>query len=177
MWSKLRLSCHGFPTKRIQPYCGCTKSISHHLRNPETIRFPCKYQQTLVSTMVSKRCDTDFATIRCNYGGPFVIVLTKNGCFDHLYASAPAIRKRKKKKEKEKEKQKQEETKNRGGAERSNGNRRRGLPSGWPGECCGPQRHAQHGGPKGVQGAPRPGVCSLGPPDSRGYTGTRWLFP
>ena len=26
-------------------YCGWTKSILHHLRNPGTIRFPCKYQQ------------------------------------------------------------------------------------------------------------------------------------
>ena len=36
-------------------YCGWTKSISHHLRNPGMIRFPCKCQQAMVSSMVSPR--------------------------------------------------------------------------------------------------------------------------
>ena len=31
-------------------YCGRTKSISHHLRNHEMTRFPCKHQQTIMSS-------------------------------------------------------------------------------------------------------------------------------
>ena len=35
-----------------------TKSISHRLRNPGMVRFPCNYQPTMVSTMVSKSTAT-----------------------------------------------------------------------------------------------------------------------
>ena len=37
--------------------------ILHHLRNPAMIAYPCKYPPTMVSTMVSKWCEVDFAII------------------------------------------------------------------------------------------------------------------
>ena len=34
----------------IMTYCGWTKFIAHHLRNHGMIRFPCKYQRTIISS-------------------------------------------------------------------------------------------------------------------------------
>ena len=41
----------------------CLRLILHHLRNPGTIRFSCKYQQTSWFPLLSKWFEIDFATI------------------------------------------------------------------------------------------------------------------
>ena len=58
------------PNSQNQSYSGWTKSISHHLR-------PCQRPPTIISTMVSKWCESefgfgssDFATIHSMDGSP-----------------------------------------------------------------------------------------------------------